>query len=114
MLTFVCEEKRKKQNMLYNNPNNPPVKMDKEFLVEFLKKLVNYLYDYDRIFKIKCDFCGKLTKYSLAEKYFFPPYYKMYKEREMPLSSNNKNLIEVEKNLFYHEDCFKKMANPSL
>ena len=114
MLTFVFEEKRKKQNMIYNNPNNPSVKMDKDFLVEFLKKLVNYLYDYDRIFKIKCDFCGKLTKYSLAEKYFFPPYYKIYKEREIPSSSNNKNLIEVEKNLFYHEDCFKKMANPSL
>ena len=112
MLSFVYDEKRKKQNM-YNNPNNPSVKIDKEFLVEFLKKLVNYLYDYDKIFKIKCDFCGKLTKYSLVEKYFFPPYYKMYKEKEMPLSQNNK-IIEVEKNYFYHEDCFKKIANPSL
>jgi hypothetical protein len=113
MLNFVYEEKRKKQNILFNNPNSPSVKIDKEFLVEFLKKLVNYLYDYDKIFKIKCDFCGKLTKYSLVEKYFFPPYYKMYKEKEMPLSQNNK-IIEVEKNYFYHEDCFKKIANPSL
>lgn len=112
LFNFVYDEKRKRQNM-YNNPNNSSVKMDKEFLVEFLKKLVNYLYDYDKIFKIKCDFCGKSTKYSLAEKYFFPPYYKMYKEREMPLSQSNK-LIEVEKNLFYHEECFKKMSNPSL
>ncbi len=114
MLNFVYDEKRKKQSMLFNNPNSSIVKVDKEFLIEFLKKLVNYLYDYDKIFKIKCDFCGKLTNYSSVEKYFFPPYYKIYKEKEMPPSQNNKTAIEVEKNLFYHEDCFRKMANPSL
>ena len=114
MLNFVYDEKRKKQSMLFNNPNSSIVKVDKEFLIEFLKKLVNYLYDYDKIFKIKCDFCGKLTNYSSVEKYFFPPYYKIYKEKEMPPSQNNKTAIEIEKNLFYHEDCFRKMANPSL
>lgn len=111
LLNLVYE---KKKSMLYNNPNSTSIKMDKDFLVEFSKKLVNYLFDYDRIFKIKCDYCGKLAKYSLYENYFFPPYFKMYKEKEIPLPQNNKVPIDFEKNLFYHEDCFKKISNSSI
>ena len=75
-------------------------------LVDFIINLLNYLYNFNNIFMNKCALCNHISKYSYIEKCFFPPYYKLYKI--------NKFGINETENLFYHEDCFKRMSNPSL
>jgi hypothetical protein len=60
---------------------------------------------------MKCAFCNQITRYSYKEKNFFPPYYKLLKISKgafEPKNNNEKN------NLFFHEECFKRISNPSL
>ena len=75
-------------------------------LVDFIINLLNYLYNFNNIFTTKCALCNHISKYSYIEKCFFPPYYKLFKI--------NKFGINETENLFFHEDCFKRMSNPSL
>ncbi len=85
-------------------------------ILEFCKRFLYYLSDYKDIFKTKCALCGKIVKYSLQEKCFFPPYYKIYKVREFKNSAEfrDKNNTEENSKLFYHEECFAKIAHPCI
>ena len=80
------------------------------FLKEICNKFLDYIYDYDNLFKIKCRACNKIVKYSLQEKCFYPPYYKIYEE----IDNNDKANKIGNKSLFYHEECFRKnfQSNP--
>lgn len=55
-----------------------------------------YLDDYYDLYSKKCSFCGKITKYNPKEKEFYPPYYRFY---------------DLDKQLFYHEDCYAIVYN---
>ena len=76
-------------------------------LIEFCKRFIYYIHEYSQLFTTKCGVCEKVVKYSIKEKSFLPPYYKIYRER------NNKN-NEDNLKLFYHEECFRKIALPYL
>lgn len=82
----------------------------KEVLIEFCKRFIYYIYDYNNLFTEKRSLCGKSAKFSLKEKCFFPPYYKVYKEKEEIdiINTETRNPI----NLFYHVECFKKLDYP--
>lgn len=83
----------------------------KEYLVEFCKRFIYYIHDYNRLFKTKCGICENIVKYSINEKCFFPPYYKIYRERSMrDFYKNNEDKIK----LFYHEECLRKINLPCL
>ena len=106
ILNMIYEEKRRL------NINNTIIILDEEYTREFLKRFIHYINDYYLINKIKCSLCQTTAKYSYVEKCFLPPFYKLYKEKEnLPpgLKINNS-----ENKLFFHEECFKKMANPYL
>lgn len=108
ILNMIYEEKRRL------NINNTIIIFDEEYSKEFLKRFIHYINDYYLINKIKCSLCQTTAKYSYVEKCFLPPFYKLYKEKEnLPpgLKSNNN---DSESKLFFHEECFKKMANPYL
>lgn len=79
----------------------------KDVLIEFCKRFISYIYDYNNLFNTKCAVCDKIAKYSLTEKCFFPPYYKIYKE----VSNLRYN---IEENPFFHEECFKKISLKNL
>ena len=79
---------------------------DDFILIEFCKRFIFYIHDYNQLFKTKCQICEKIVKYSAKEKCFFPPYMKVYKEKEYIFFKNE--------NLFYHEECFRRIALPSL
>ena len=115
ILNLIYEEKRRKNlstsnNNINNNFNNN-INFDKEYLIEFLKRFAYYINDYDKMFKNKCEFCGKISKFSFIEKCFLPAYYKLYREKDIS-PYNLKNNNEIESNYFFHEECLKKMANP--
>lgn len=110
ILNLIYEEKKRK-NMSLNN--NSIIVFDEETLKEFLKKFINYINDYNKITNLKCNLCQKRAKYSYMEKCFLPPFYKLYKEKEI-LPPNNKNENDIEQKLFFHEECFRKMANSFL
>lgn len=80
-----------------------------DVLIELCKRFINYIYDYNKLFKTKCAVCNKIVKYSLTEKCFLPPYLKIYKE-----VFNLKNSLEENINSFFHEECFKKIASESI
>jgi hypothetical protein len=82
----------------------------KEVLIEFCKRFIYYIRDYDNLFTIKCSLCGKSAKFSLKEKCFFPPYYKIYREKEEIDIINKETRNPI--NLFYHVECFKKLDYP--
>ena len=82
----------KKESFLFGN----------DLLIELCKRFLYYINDYRKIFKIKCGVCEKVIKYNLNEKCFFPPYYKIYRNRD-----TKKNIGDNIK-LFYHEECYKK------
>lgn len=81
-------------------------------ITEFMMHFLNYLNNYNDIMKTKCALCNQISKYSFSEKNFFPPYYKLFKTNKSILDNNIKN--KEKENLFYHEECFKKISNPSL
>jgi hypothetical protein len=107
ILNLIYEEKRRKMN----NSNNL-ILFDEEILKEFLIKFINYIYDFNMINKIECHLCKNIVKFSSSEKCFLPPFYKAYKEKEAITNSKNEN--ENEPKLFYHEDCFRKIAGSFL
>lgn len=77
-------------------------------LIEFCKRFIYFIRDYNNLFKTKCEICQKIAKYSFTEKCFYPPYIKIYEERN--LNSNNIS----KSNLFYHEECYRRINLPSL
>ena len=85
--------------------NQKLIELSEQNLLDFLMNLLNYLNNFNNIFTRKCAFCGHISKYSYIEKCFFPPYYKLYKTNKFGINENE--------NLFYHEDCFKRISNPS-
>ena len=109
ILNLIYEEKRRKMN----NTNSNLILFDEETLREFLIKFINYVYDFNMINKTKCHLCQNIVKFSSSEKCFLPPFYKAYKEKEA-LTMNSKNENENEPKLFYHEDCFRKIAGSFL
>ena len=113
---LIYEEKRRKNinNNINNINTNSNIIFDNEFLKEMLFKFINYINDFYLINKIKCHLCDNIIKYSYAEKCFLPPFYKLYNKEKKIYLQNLKNVNEVEPKLFYHEDCFKKIANPSI
>ena len=109
ILNLIYEEKRRKMN----NTNSNIILFDEEILREFLIKFINYVYDFNMINKTKCHLCQNIVKFSSSEKCFLPPFYKAYKEKEA-LTMNSKNENENEPKLFYHEDCFRRIAGSFL
>ena len=105
LLNILIEEKIKNNPNIKNNIN--------EYLIEIALRFIDYIYDYYNLFKIKCDICGKKTKYNPIEKCFFPPYYKLLTNKDSILSAkkkiNEKNNEKIV-NLFVHEECFKKIG----
>ena len=98
----IYKLEKKELDKMYNN----------EYLIEILKIFVDYINNYDKIFKIKCNICNKLVKYSYNEKCFLPPYYKLYTYKEKlnyMIKDKTKTL-----NLFVHEECFKKNNSESV
>ena len=99
ILNIIFEER--KINSSFNSQN----------CIEFVTIFLNYIYNYNNIMRMKCSFCNQITRYSYKEKNFFPPYYKLLKISKgafEPKNNNEKN------NLFFHEECFKRISNPSL
>ena len=78
---------------------------EEDALIEFCQKFIYYIHDFDNIFKTKCGICQKIIKYSFQEKCFYPPYFKLYKERGNFISKNNNE----ENNFFYHEECLRRI-----
>ena len=79
--------------------------VEKDVIIELCKRFIYYIYDYNNIFKTKCGICNKIVKYSLSEKCFYPPYIKIYKERDNFINKINNE----ETKLFYHEECYKRL-----
>ena len=98
MLSLIFDEKK--------ITNQKIVTFSENTLVDFIINLLNYLYNFNNIFITKCALCNHISKYSYIEKCFFPPYYKLFKLNKFGINENE--------NLFFHEDCFKRMSNPSL
>jgi len=88
------------------------VSFTQQNILEFIKNFINYLYNYNNLMKKKCALCNQISKYSFIEKSFFPPYYKLYKTYKIPIDNNF--VFNEKENLFYHEDCFKRISNPSV
>jgi hypothetical protein len=110
IFNIINSEKRRNYTANMNNNN---ILFDEEDLIDLLKRFINYIYDYNNITKKKCGLCEKIIKYSYSEKAFLPPYYKLYKEKDIN-QMNAKNINELDQKLFFHEECFKKTANYSL
>jgi hypothetical protein len=85
---------------------NQKINFTEQNLLDFIVNLLNYLLHYNNIFMTKCAFCGHISKYSYKEKCFFPPYYKLFKINKFGINEND--------NLFFHEDCFTRISDPSL
>ena len=101
-IKIINEEKRRKIKSINNN----------EFLNEVLPRFMDYVKDYDKLFKIRCDICTYNLKYSIIEKCFYPPYYKLYINEDI-ISSKLKKKEKIP-NLFVHEECYRKLGLPSL
>lgn len=108
ILNMIYEEKRRL------NINNTIIIFDEEYSKEFLKRFIHYINDYNLVNKIKCNLCQNNAKFSYVEKCFLPPFYKLYKEKENLPPGLKTNNNDSESKLFFHEECFKKMANPYL
>ena len=73
--------------------------------INFFEIFIDYIHDYDKIFKIKCFKCKKNSKYSHFEKAFFPPFIKFNLEK---LNNNNlKYINRSNEELFFHPQCCK-------
>lgn len=100
--TFLIISKiLKEKNQIINQP------VGKEILIELCKRFIYFIHDFKNLFKVKCSMCGKNAKYSKENKCFFPPYYKIYLDRDIIHYINNVEGSPV--NLFYHKECFKKL-----
>lgn len=56
----------------------------------------NYISQYNNLFDKKCYYCKNVSKFNPVEKCFFPPYYRYF---------------DLERPLFFHEDCFAIVYN---
>jgi hypothetical protein len=99
------------KNQFLNQLNVKPQVVGKDILIEFCKRFIYYIHDYYNIFNVKCSICGKSAKYSSINKCFFPPYYKIYQERETINYISNTEGTPI--NLFYHKECYKKLDYPN-
>ena len=88
-------------------------------ITEFLK----YMCDYDKIFNTECKICNKCIRYSLTEKCFFPPYYKIIDfskiknqliTKQKPNNNSSEKTEKYNYSNFVHEECIKRLAVPSL
>ena len=100
---FFDEKKVNPQKAIVFSPQN---------ILDFIKFFLNYIYNYNNLMKKKCAICNKISKYSFIEKCFFPPYYKLFKIYKIPNDINFE--FNEKENLFYHEDCFKRISDPSV
>ena len=69
--------------------------------IAFLKSVIIYIHDFDKIFYIKCYSCKRNSKYSFSEKTFFPPFIKYNFEKY----NNLKFQIKDKDILFFHPQC---------
>jgi hypothetical protein len=99
------------KNQFLNQLNVKPQVVGKDILIEFCKRFIYYIHDYNNLFKVKCSICGKSAKYSSINKCFFPPYYKIYQERETINYISNTEGTPI--NLFYHKECYKRLDFPN-
>jgi hypothetical protein len=107
-LSYLLIGKIVNQNIQFSNQLNlNPQVVGKDTLIEFCKRFIYFIHDFNNIFKIKCSICGKSAKYSTTNKCFFPPYYKLYKERDPINYISNSEGSPI--NLFYHKECYKKL-----
>ena len=107
-LSYLLIGKIVNQNIQFSNQLNlNPQVVGKDTLIEFCKRFIYFIHDFNNIFKIKCSICGKSAKYSTTNKCFFPPYYKLYKERDPINYISNSEGRPI--NLFYHKECYKKL-----
>ena len=81
------------------------IDIEKSIMIEFCKRFIYYIHDYNNLFNTKCGICNKIVKYSINEKCFYPPYIKIYKERDSIKINNEENI-----KYFYHEVCYKNMC----
>ena len=102
ILNSVYDEKKAKFQKV--------ITFTKQNLLDFITNFLNYLYNYNNIMNIPCAFCNKISKYSFIEKCFYPPYYKLYKISKIEIDGK----INERENLFFHEECFRRISNPSL
>lgn len=75
------------------------IQRNENSMMILLKLIINYIYDYENIFYIKCFACKKNSKYSYVDKAFFPPFIK--KNREIFFG----NYFSNERNKFFHPQC---------
>ena len=107
-LSYLLIGKIVNQHIQFSNQLNlNPQVVGKDTLIEFCKRFIYFIHDFNNIFKIKCSICGKSAKYSTTNKCFFPPYYKLYKERDPINYISNSEGSPI--NLFYHKECYKKL-----
>ena len=100
---FFDEKRANAQKIITFTPQN---------ILDFIKNFLNYLYNYNNLMKKKCAICNRISKYSFVEKCFFPPYYKLFKIYKIPNDINYE--FNEKENLFYHEDCFTRISDPSV
>ena len=105
-LIQIINEEYKRDNP-YNKNNNNSLIYTNEYLIKIAIRFIDYIYDYYRLFKVKCDICGNNAKYNSIERCFFPPYYKLFTNNENILSNKIKNKEKIQ-NIYVHEECFKK------
>lgn len=86
-------------------------------LMELIKSYIDFVQNYNEMFKVECGICHKKSKYSFDEKCFFPPYYKVLLKIIKKYDSQIR-FINYENNKddlsFTHEECFRKIADPNV
>lgn len=89
-LTTLFEERLKKASAPDLNQSQPSTIYFRLFV------FLQFVSEYANLFTKRCKFCGKIAKYNPVEKAFYPPYYRFF---------------DLEKPIFYHEDCFAIINN---
>lgn len=107
----------KKMAKIFNNKFREIIQNEienKEEKISFYKVFaifVDYIYDYDKIFKIKCQKCFNKLKYNFEEKYFSIPCYKIlnidrkYIKILIDKIDEGNNNCDKTSFSFFHEEC---------
>ena len=69
----------------------------KNIMFQSIIILIKYASKFANLYKKKCAYCGKIIKYNSFDKSLFPPFL----------------FFNLEKELFYHEDCLSISRNQS-